>query len=666
MSINKFNSDITDIFKTFYEPGSEDLSQGTSVAKTTVPTTNKSLFRGELKFENDGLYLYSIGGGKFEIEVKGEKPVQNVSSKTVTVDGIQQGGKIVEASIHLQTHKAASPSKTREINTEINKVAQAAKSFAVKYSGIRGLIGVRPGYKYYNGQISKTPAIVAIVERKINKASILNNELLPSDFDNIDVEVISADPRDLLLYKYSKVKAGMHSLIQKIGLTYLESLMAGSVVSSSEDRSESFTQEINYIPPSNVNLDEVNEAMTLTCNVSPEGGWKSLSPFLLDASDGFQVAMYDFSAPHIVETLKDVLRSGVSIKMVYDGNSASGVGRGSKIDDVTEESSINSFKRIGGRNFEAVKAWKGKDGICNNAYHIKVAVKDKTSFWLSSGNWQTSNQPSDDFESNPGSIGKYNREWNVIVKSKTLSDVFQKFIEWDFDRSSEKPEAMLFEDLALPDLYDEEELLETGRFQLFPPKKFVFTRNNPLRVQPVLSPDNYIEQALQVIRSATQTLYFINQYITFTDKITDEYTELLDELLEKCNSVTIDCKIILRSQSTSKDRAMLDSLQAYGFNMARIRLMKNTHTKGIIADGSTILIGSHNWSGAGVQFNRDASLVVFNADVAQYYQDVFLHDWERRTKRPQREEVWFTTEEIEQSPTTRSFLKRVEWSEYLS
>ena len=32
-----------------------------------------------------------------------------------------------------------------------------------------------------------------------------------------------------------------------------------------------------------------------------------------------------------------------------------------------------------------------------SAYHIKVAVRDRKSFWLSSGNWQSSNQPDIDF-----------------------------------------------------------------------------------------------------------------------------------------------------------------------------------------------------------------------------------------------------------------------------
>ena len=33
------------------------------------------------------------------------------------------------------------------------------------------------------------------------------------------------------------------------------------------------------------------------------------------------------------------------------------------------------------------------DGLWASAYHIKVAVRDGKTVWLSSGNWQSSNQP---------------------------------------------------------------------------------------------------------------------------------------------------------------------------------------------------------------------------------------------------------------------------------
>jgi phosphatidylserine/phosphatidylglycerophosphate/cardiolipin synthase-like enzyme len=63
--------------------------------------------------------------------------------------------------------------------------------------------------------------------------------------------------------------------------------------------------------------------------------------------------------------------------------------------------------------------------------------------------------------------------------------------------------------------------------------------------------------------------------------------------------------------------------------MARIRVQRGCHTKGIVVDSRAVLVGSHNWSNDGVCYSRDASFILFDADVAAYYERLFLHDWER-------------------------------------
>jgi hypothetical protein len=39
------------------------------------------------------------------------------------------------------------------------------------------------------------------------------------------------------------------------------------------------------------------------------------------------------------------------------------------------------------------------------------------------------------------------------------------------------------------------------------------------------------------------------------------------------------------------------------------------------------VVGSQNWSGQGVSTNRDASLIIHNADAAKYLRQIFDHDW---------------------------------------
>ncbi|MNT54307.1 hypothetical protein D3C72_1914600 [compost metagenome] len=62
------------------------------------------------------------------------------------------------------------------------------------------------------------------------------------------------------------------------------------------------------------------------------------------------------------------------------------------------------------------------------------------------------------------------------------------------------------------------------------------------------------------------------------------------------------------------------------------RVQGSIHNKGIIVDGQAVLVSSTNWSGDGVLRNRDAGLIIHNEEVAQYYQQVFLDDWDSRAK----------------------------------
>jgi phosphatidylserine/phosphatidylglycerophosphate/cardiolipin synthase-like enzyme len=42
-----------------------------------------------------------------------------------------------------------------------------------------------------------------------------------------------------------------------------------------------------------------------------------------------------------------------------------------------------------------------------------------------------------------------------------------------------------------------------------------------------------------------------------------------------------------------------------------------------------VVVSSQNFSPAGVQDNRDAGVIIENADVAQYFESIFLADWNK-------------------------------------
>ena len=76
----------------------------------------------------------------------------------------------------------------------------------------------------------------------------------------------------------------------------------------------------------------------------------------------------------------------------------------------------------------------------------------------------------------------------------------------------------------------------------------------------------------------------------------------------------------------------LRAMQLQGLDVNHcVKRLANTHTKGIIVDGRRVLIGSHNWSTDGVTQNRDASLILDDRQIGQYFLDVFETDWKRAT-----------------------------------
>ena len=108
------------------------------------------------------------------------------------------------------------------------------------------------------------------------------------------------------------------------------------------------------------------------------------------------------------------------------------------------------------------------------------------------------------------------------------------------------------------------------------------------------------------------------------------FAAILDAILAKQRQ-GLDVRIVFRRIGDVPDA--LERIQAYGFDMSRVRLQTNCHTKGIIVDEEAVMLGSHNFTTAGVVYNRDASLIVEDAGVAGYFRQLFEFDWARTASR---------------------------------
>jgi hypothetical protein len=478
---------------------------------------------------------------------------------------------------------------------------------------------------------------------------------LPADLEGIPIRVVPAT-----LYEQGVRAMG---LIKSNATPAMAALAwrTGLLDESVEARDYSGLTYESMVP---TELNPVDEPMALILHVSPEAGWSELQPFL-QTSPRWTIGMYDFTAPHIIDRVEAAVtaRTGeISIVLDPKVSLPSEKQRAAhpndpKAKDRTEVSLVDEYKQKFGDRFHLSWASIGTKAQFPSAYHIKVAVRDKAAFWLSSGNWQSSNQPEIDFLSGgDGSAPtadaartfvRYNREWHVICGSAKLAKTYDDYIQRDLvnaegSRGPKGSEGGVDEAVLLPGELPDEDFVMQSRIleealaepevvrlpmRFFPPRVLPADNNKKRKVQPLLTPDNYADMVLPLLRGSSKRLWFQNQSLSVIETRSDKYDQLLETLKQKTWDVD-DCKIIFRDYIQAQTMDYLRTLKEFGFNMDRVLVMKNCHTKGILIDSHWTVIGSHNWTNEGTTYNRDASLIFEDDEITGYFEQVFSHDWE--------------------------------------
>jgi hypothetical protein len=384
-------------------------------------------------------------------------------------------------------------------------------------------------------------------------------------------------------------------------------------------------------------LDWISEEMVLRLHVGPDRGFEELSAFLKPTKQELVSSIYQFYAEHIRAAVDKALApSGVTMKLVADPQTRD---KGGEIPsgEFDRTKAFDTWRGTG--RFENIYVPEGNGGLVDNAYHIKVTVRDGAHVWLSSGNWTRTSQPliakaDRDDASKVSRAG--NREWHVVGQSQGLAKRFRSHILQDLAQCKAlggHPEAVFAAEIMVdvPETHFEAIELEGAADQVFEPEEI----SGQLRVQPLLTPDHqggvYCDAVLKLINSAKRQLLFQNQYINVTQASAGRFGALVDALARAAQRLS-DCRIILRSDGSGFWDNVAE-LKRRGIGVAtQVRRLANTHTKGIIVDGKQVLVGSHNWSQSGVTLNRDASLIIDDSRAADYFAKVFETDWKRASK----------------------------------
>lgn len=476
---------------------------------------------------------------------------------------------------------------------------EAARRHGLELAAFPGVLSVRPGFRVVGGRLTDEPAVVVTVAKKLPPGELPSSAAVPARAGGVAVDVLQADPEELL--------AGPRGVD---GWGWLLEPAAAEAA-----------PEIGYRRPAELRLEPAKAAAVL-CHVSPDTGWATLETFLGGTRERLTVAMYDFYAEHVVDAFAALgeEKKGVRLSLILQA------------DDESEHQAVERLRQVWGDRLDYAPAVvTGARRVFATSYHTKVVVRDGEAFWISSGNFSRTSLPvvPDGSERTLYSLG--NREWHAVVEDAALAATFEAFIRHDMRQAREAlekgaPEAAP----ALPDLLVPESALFVPEAAVEQPHPFAPERFQGVRVEPLMTPDNYTDAIVELIESAETSLYLQYSYIRVPKEL-DGFRRIVDAVTERIES-GVDVRIIVgRNQKPADTQA----LQGKGWTLERFRYQTSkVHNKGILVDGRVAVVGSQNWSREGTQYNRDASLVFRSSDVAGYYTRVFLFDWEQLTRAP--------------------------------
>lgn len=498
-----------------------------------------------------------------------------------------------------------------------------------------GVLSVRPGYRFRAGRLTSEPAISVSVLRKRAPGTLDPRALLPPEVEGIPVDVVPAGAAEQLraawaarpeLASAADAARAVAETSERRGVvdprTPLDADDEPAAVAEAAPRRE--YPEPDRMPTA------VEEEMTLVCHASPDAGWRLLREFLAGTGERLAATMFEFTAEHVLEGLLAALAPPRSLRLVMDYEREP-----HGLDNLQVQRTLAAA--LGDR---LTFAWApvASDNVTTvgyfpTSYHIKVAVRDGAAFWLSSGNFKPSSQPEADPFSPPAGFDahrfqrEHNREWHLIVESRGLAEQLEHFIEHDLAESRKvQASGAPLPAPALPDF-----LVPAAPAGAPPPSPAppVFFRERVLkkkmRVMPLLTPRHFVEHVLPLVEGARRRIWFQNQSLKPAAS-RPEYMRLFDALGAQSRRPELDTRIIVRGDFDP--HRVLMALQEAGYEMPRVRLQSGCHTKGLIIDDEILVLGSHNWTGQGATENRDASLIVHDADAVAYFAQLFEHDWD--------------------------------------
>lgn len=362
---------------------------------------------------------------------------------------------------------------------------------------------------------------------------------------------------------------------------------------------------------------------------SPDSTYAITKRLLESAQRSIVIGIYDFRADYVKEHLKKAMRRGVTVSLMLDTDPADDPGL------------FGELAALGAQCVRAPSRSAGHPQAYFGNAHEKIIVIDGEIVMIQSGNWSENSIP---FNEGDGvTIGPFdngNRDMGIAVHSRDLATLFAELVARDMRLAQGlPPEVAPPAALAAADVVTESRASEIF-FEAAPPAvpvhlfpSLTVSPSAPVRITPVITPENFHDVAKDFLRSATRSIRIEQQYIRGGQPAVEALLQEIDTVRRRHPGldvrIIVSPKYLAGNEKTKFLKAMRDFRLEFDdhYRFLAGRYFVHCHNKLIVVDEERVLLGSQNWSTTGLLSNREASLRVDHAGIAAYFAEIFDADW---------------------------------------
>ncbi len=402
-------------------------------------------------------------------------------------------------------------------------------------------------------------------------------------------------------------------------------------------------------------IPEVTVRGDIIAYASPDSTYAVTKKLFDAAKKSILIGIYDFSAPHVRQLVLDAIARGVAVSLMLD------------IDSEEESRLFDELVDMGMLGVPAPSCANEHISVFASS-HEKVIVIDGEWTLVQSGNYSSNSIPLNEVDGGAGpAFRSGNRDTGLAIRSPELAQLFSEILRSDMARVVDAREALRA--IAPREEGFLVERAPTRRpSRLFPSKHVKL--DAALHIQPVLTPDNYMDVVPEFIRSATKSIVIEQQYIKAKQANVRVLLKCISDARRENPALKVRIilgKIFSRGDLDKERENLAVLAESFDLHLdSNIRYINtdrlvHCHNKMVIVDGDAVLVSSQNWSDFAVTKNREAGLWMPHRDIAQYFQGIFDVDWRTAFRQP---EDLFGDEDVTRDTLGEGGFIKVERADY--